>query len=167
LGAIITAAALAPRLALAANPRGSMDTWASDGATAEVIGQGREPVVASRVALEVAGGAVIVHWALSYEALVTARSLPGDRYPEVGILALAALDRDGQELARWTLGETAAKGAKDQGVAVRLAGTGSGLWVDRPRAPGRRAYVFKVWNERARPAGTLTVTTRTMVCEER
>jgi hypothetical protein len=144
-----------------------MNSWASDVATAEVIGQGREPVTASRVALEVAGGAVVVHWALSYEALVTARSLPGDRYPEVRILALAALERDGRELARWTLGENAAKGAKDEGIAVRLAGTGSGLFVDRPQGPGRRTYVLKVWNERARPAGTLKVTTRTMVCEER
>ena len=46
-------------------------------------------------------------------------------------------------------------------------GTASGLFIDRTPGSGRKIYVLKVWNERAGRAGTVTVGTRAMICEER
>jgi hypothetical protein len=150
-----------------ANHRSAMTDWASDVATDAVSGRGREPVEANRVALDVGGGAVVVQWSLSYVAYVSIRGGPGQRYPVARVRALAALERDGLEIARWTLGEDHAQGAKDTTVEARVTGTASGLFVDRTSGPGRKTYVLKVWNERASRDGMVTVGTRTMICEER
>jgi hypothetical protein len=146
-----------------------MVNWASDVATAAVTGQGREPVSVSRVVLEARGGAVVVQWSLSYQAQLSNRPGVGDQYPLVQLQAMAALERDGLELARWTLGEDQAQGTKDRWVAVRAAGTAGGLFVDRTPGSGRKTYQLKVWNERMTRYGTATITvgTRTMICEER
>ena len=152
----------------AAAQRGAMANWASDGATAEASGQGREPVEASRVALAVDGGAVVVQWSLSYRAHASLRGGPG-RPAVARVQAIAALERDGLELARWTLAEDQAEGAKDAQVRAQVAGTASGLFVDRTAGAGRRTYVLKVWNQQASAYGTaiMTLGTRTMICEER
>lgn len=144
-----------------------MANWGSAVATDAVSGRGREPVEASRVALEVGGGAVVVQWSLSYDADVVVRGGPGNRYALARVQAVAALERNGVEIARWPLGEDRAKGAKDAIVQARLTGTASGLFVDRRPGSGRRTYVLKVWNEQAGRDGTLTLGTRTMICEER
>jgi hypothetical protein len=146
---------------------GAVTSWASDVATPAVSGRGREPVEASRVALDVGGGAVVVQWSLSYDASVIITGGPGNRYPVAQVQAMAALERDGVEIARWTLGEDRAQGAKDARVQARLTGTASGLFVDRTPGSGRKTYVLKVWNERASRHGTVTLGTRTMICEER
>jgi hypothetical protein len=150
-----------------ANHRSAMTDWASDVATDAVSGRGREPVEANRVALDVGGGAVVVQWSLSYVAYVSIRGGPGQRYPVARVRALAALERDGLEIARWTLGEDHAQGAKDTTVEARVTGTASGLFVDRTSGSRRTTYVLKVWNERASRDGMVTVGTRTMICEER
>ena len=144
-----------------------MTNWASDVATPALSGRGREPVEASRVALDVGGGAVVGQWSLSYDASVIITGGPGNRYPVAQVQAMAALERDGVEVARWTLGEDRARGAKDTRVQARLTGTASGLFVDRTPGSGRKTYVLKVWNERASRHGTVTLGTRTMICEER
>jgi hypothetical protein len=92
------------REAATANHRSAMTNWASDVATEAVSGRGREPVEASRVVLDVGGGAVVVQWSLSYDAYVSIRSGPGQRYPVAQVRAIAALERGGLEIARWTLG---------------------------------------------------------------
>jgi len=147
--------------------RGTVTNWASDVATPAVSGRGREPVEASRVALDVGGGAVVVQWSLSYDVSVSVQGGAGNRYPVARVQAVAALERNGVEIARWPLGEDRAQGAKDARVEARLTGTASGLFVDRAPGSGRKTYVLKVWNERARRDGTISVGTRTMVCEER
>jgi hypothetical protein len=148
---------------------GAVGNWASDVATQPIGATGREPLEASRVALDARGGAVVVQWSLSYDASVAVQGGPGNRYPVARIQPMAALERDGMEIARWTLGEDETRGAKDARVQTRLTGTASGLFVDRTPGSGRKTYVLKVWNERTPPYSTLaiTVSTRTMVCEER
>jgi len=150
-----------------AGEREAVTNWASDVATSVVSGRGREPVEASRVVLNVGGGAVVVQWSLSYDASVILTGGPGNRYALARVEAMAALERDGVEIARWALGENQAQGAKDARVAARLRGTASGLFIDRTPGSGRKIYVLKVWNERAGRAGTVTVGTRAMICEER
>ena len=114
-----------------------MINWASDVATQEVTGSGREPVEASRVALDVRGGAVVVQWSLSYHAFVQVRGGPGRRFPLVQVQPMAALERDGVEIARWTLGEDQARGAKDP--MVRLAAHRDGERPVRRSDAGLRA----------------------------
>ena len=145
-----------------------MTNWASDVATAEASGLGREAVEASRVVLEIDGGAVVVQWSLSYHAYASLRGGPG-RPAVAQVQVMAVLERDGLEIARWTLAEDRAQGAKDDTVRAQVSGTASGLFVDRAAGPGRKTYVLKVWNGRASPYGTakIRVGTRTMICEER
>jgi hypothetical protein len=81
--------------------------------------------------------------------------------------AIAALERNGVEIARWTLGEDRVQAAQDAMARARLTGTASGLFVDRVPGFGRKTYVLKVWNERARRYGTVTLGTRAMICEKR
>jgi hypothetical protein len=52
-------------------------------------------------------------------------------------------------------------------VQARLIGTASGLFVDRAPGSRRKTYVLKVWNQRPTRSGAVTVSTRTMVCEQR
>lgn len=141
-----------------------MANWASDVATVTLNARGRDAVEASRVVLEVKGGSVIVQWSLSYRAQVSTRSGVGEQFPQARLQAMAALERDGLELARWTLGEDQAQGAKDARVAVQVAGTASGLFVDRTPGSGRKTYHLKGWNERVSlyGAATIAVGTRTM-----
>lgn len=146
-----------------------MANWASDVATAEVSGQGREPVEASRVVLAVEGGAVVVQWSLSYHAYASVRGGPG-RPTVARVQAMAALERNGAEIARWTLAEDQTQSPqRDAMVQAQVTGTASGLFVDRAVRSGRRTYVLKVWNQQASPYGTalMTLGTRTMICEER
>jgi hypothetical protein len=150
-----------------AGEHGAVTNWASEVATQAASARGREPVEASRVALDVEGGAVVVEWSLSYDAYVDVKGGPGNRYPIAQVQAMAALERDGVEIARWTLGEDQTRGSKDARVQARLIGTASGLFVDRPPGLGRKTYVLKVWNDRRSRSGAVTVSTRTMICEER
>jgi len=147
-----------------AGEREAVTNWASDVATSVVRGRGREPVEASRVVLNVGGGAVVVQWSLSYDASVIITGGPGNRYALARVEAMAALERDGVEIARWALGENQAQGPRMRGWR---RGTASGLFIDRTPGSGRKIYVLKVWNERAGRAGTVTVGTRAMICEER
>ena len=147
--------------------RAAMINWASDVATEEVTSSGREPVEASRVVLNLRGGAVVVQWSLSYDAVVDVRGGPGNRFPSARVQPVAALERDGVEIARWVLGEDEARGPKDARVRARLAGTAGAVFVDRAPGRGRRTYVLKVWNEPRSQSGVVTVSARTMVCEER
>ena len=110
---------------------------------------------------------MVVQWSLSYDVSVSVQGGAGNRYPVARVQAVAALERNGVEIARWPLGEDRAQGAKDARVEARLTGTASGLFVDRAPGSGRKTYVLKVWNERARRDGTISLGTRTMVCEER
>ena len=147
--------------------RGGMTNWASDVATGSATARGSEPVEASRVALDVGGGAVVVQWSFSYHAYVNTQGPGAGPQPRVEVRAIAALERDGLEIARWTLGEDQAEGDKDRPVQARVTGTASGLFVDRTPGRGRKTYVLKVWNERPSRWGAVTVGTRTMICEER
>jgi hypothetical protein len=144
-----------------------MSNWASDVATQAVSARGQDAVEASRVTLAGAGGPVVVQWSLSYHAYVNARGPGVGPQPRVEVEAIAALERDGIEIARWTLGEDEAEGDKDRPVQARVTGTASGLFVDRTPGQGRKTYVLKVWNERPSRWGVVTVGTRTMICEER
>jgi hypothetical protein len=146
---------------------GAMTDWASDVATEAVTGRGREPVEASRVSLEVSGGAVVVQWSLSYDVDTIVERGPGNRFPVAQVQAMAALERSGVEIARWTLGEDRVQAAQDAMARARLTGTASGLFVDRAPGFGRKTYILKVWNERARRYGAVTLSTRTMICEKR
>lgn len=174
-GSLVVPALLALSLALAtgsaapaAAQRGAMANWASDVGTAEVSSQGREPVEASHVMLAVEGGAVVVQWSLSYHAYASLRGGPG-RPAVARVQAIAALERNGVEIARWTLAEDEVQGTKDAMVRAQVVGTTSGLFVDREARAGRKTYVLKVWNQQASPYGTalMTLGTRTMICEER
>jgi hypothetical protein len=160
---------VAAQTAIIPEGHGAVGNWASAVATEPVGATGREPVEASRVALDARGGAVVVQWSLSYDALVSTRGGPGQRFPAARIRVLAALERNGLEIARWTLGEDEAAGPKDATVRARLTGTASAQFVDRTPAPGPKTYILKVWNERASPYATpqVTVGTRTMIVEER
>jgi hypothetical protein len=80
---------------------------------------------------------------------------------------VAALERDGVEIARWTLGEDEAQVFQNMMAQARIAGTASGLFVDRTPGSGRKTYVLKVRNDRPSRYGVVTVSTRTMICEER
>jgi hypothetical protein len=119
-------------------------------------------VEANRVTLTVAGGPVVVQWSLSYAGQVTRLPLGSGRSASVvRIQTLASLERDGTELARWTLADQ----TQDLSLPTAqgwIAGTASGLFVDRASDSGRR-YVLKVWNGGA----GISVSTRTMICEER
>jgi hypothetical protein len=144
-----------------------MANWASDVAIGTASARGSEPVEASRVALDVGGGAVVVQWSFSYHAYVNTQGPGSGPQPRVEVQAMAALERDGLEIARWTLGEDQAEGDKDRAVQARVTGTASGLFVDRTPGRGRKTYALKVWNERPSRWGAVTVSTRTMICEER
>jgi hypothetical protein len=148
---------------------GAVTNWASDVATDAVSARGREPMEASRVSLEVRAGAVVVQWSLSYDVSAAVMGGPGYRNPIVRVQPMAALERNGIEIARWTLGEDQTRGDQGQRVQVRLTGTASGLFVDRTPGSGRKTYILKVWNEGVPASGTLAVAagTRTMICEER
>jgi len=140
----------------------AMTNWASDVITETATASGRDPVEANRVTLTVAGGPVVVEWSLSYTAQVTQPILPSGRSASiVRIQTLASLERDGTELARWTLAD------QTQNLSLPAAqgwitGTASGLFVDHASGSGRRSYVLKVWN-----SGAISVSSRTMICEER
>jgi hypothetical protein len=170
LGAALVAPVLSPAWTqevgrTASGEHGAMTNWASDVATDVVSSRDGGPLAASRVSLDVAGGAVVVQWSLSYDLEVTGWGGPGDR-PVALVQAMAALERDDVEIARWTLGEDRRQ-AKGTRVHARLIGTASGLFVDRAPGFGRTIYVLKVWNERAKRHGTVTVSTRAMICENR
>jgi hypothetical protein len=147
--------------------RGAMTSWASDVATEMVSAHGQEGVEASRVTLAVAGGPVLVQWSFSYRVQVNPQWPISNRQPRVEVQAMAALERDGTEIARWTLGEDEAQAPKDRMAQARVTGTASGLFVDRTPGSGPKTYVLKVWNERPSRWGVVTVSTRTMICEER
>jgi hypothetical protein len=147
--------------------RGAMINWASDVATQEVTSSGREPVEASRVVLDVRDGAVVVQWSLSYDVVAQVRGGTGRHFPLVQVQVMAALERGGVEIARWPLGEDRVRGGKDGLVRVQVTGTASGLFVDRKPGSGRKTYVLRVWNARPAQSGAVTVSTRTMICEER
>jgi hypothetical protein len=145
---------------------GTMTTWASDVATKTLSSRGQGAVEASRVTLAVAGGPVVVHWSLSFLVYVAATSQgPGHGSP-LRVEAVASLERDGVEIARWRLGEDEAQVLNRIMGQARVTGTASGLFVDRP-APGPRTYVLKVWNERPSRDSVVSVGTRTLICEER
>ena len=74
---------------------------------------------------------------------------------------------DGVEIARWTLGEDEAQVFQRHDGAAVVTGTASGLFVDRTPGSGRKTYVLKVRNDRPSRYGVVTVSTRTMICEER
>jgi hypothetical protein len=140
----------------------AMTNWASDVVAETASASGRDPVEANRVTLNVAGGPVVVQWSLSYTAQVTQPILGSGRSASVvRIQTLASLERDGTELARWTLADQ----TQDLSLPTAqgwIAGTASGLFVDHASGSGRRIYVLKVWN-----SGGISVSTRTMICEER
>jgi hypothetical protein len=148
---------------------GAMSDWASDVATEAVSGRGREPVEASRVSLDVDGGTVVVQWSLSYDVDTVAERGPGpsNRFPVAQVQAIAALERSGVEIARWTLGEDRVQAGQDGLAQARLTGTASGLFIDRAPGHGRKTYVLKVSNEGARRYGAVTLGTRAMICEKR
>jgi hypothetical protein len=81
--------------------------------------------------LTVAGGPVVVQWSLSYTAGVrTALLASGPGGSVAHIQVLAALERDGIELARWTLAD------QSQDLSLPAAqgwatGSASGLFVDQ------------------------------------
>ena len=107
--------------------------------------------------LTVAGGPVVVQWSLSYTAHANTPFSESGRGASI-----ASLERDGVEIARWTLADQ----AQDFSLPTAqpwVSGTASGLFVDHVSGSGRRAYVLKVWN---RGAG-VSVSTRTLICEER
>jgi hypothetical protein len=163
LGALLLGPWSAQAAGAAATGSDTMTNWASDVITETASASGRDPVEANRVTLTVAGGPVVVEWSLSYTAGVSTPPLgPGRSVSIVRIQTHASLERDGTELARWTLA--------DQTLDLSLptaqgwiTGTASGLFVDHASGSGRRTYVLKVWN---RGAG-ISVSTRTMICEER
>jgi hypothetical protein len=144
--------------------RGTMTNWSSDVALEALSARGAEPVEANRVMLNLGGGPVIVQWSLSYHAYANSQ---GQRAGSVGVRPVAILEREGIEIARWSLGENQAEGPKDQAFQARVTGTASGLFVDRTPGSGRRTYILKVSNERSSRNSAVTVTTRTMICEER
>jgi hypothetical protein len=80
---------------------------------------------------------------------------------------MAALERDGPEIARWMLAKDQAEAMKDSEVRLQVTGTTGGLFVDRQPGVGHKTYVLKVWNETAGRNSAMTVSTRTMICEER
>ena len=140
-----------------------MTNWASDVITETASASGRDPVEANRVTLTVAGGPVVVQWSLSYTAHVnTPFQESGRSASVVSIQTVASLERDGVEIARWTLADQAQDLSLPTAQAW-VAGTASGLFVDHASGSGRRTYVLKVWN---RGPG-INVSTRTMICEER
>jgi hypothetical protein len=147
----------------AATGSDTMTNWASDVITETARASGRDPVEANRVTLTVAGRPVVVEWSLSYTVQVTQLPLGSGRSPSiVRIQTLASLERDGTELARWTLADQ----TQDTSLPTAqgyIAGTASGLFVDHASGSARRTYVLKVWNSGA----GISVSTRTMICEER
>jgi hypothetical protein len=155
---------LSPRTAGAAATGGkALTNWASDVVTETASASGRDPVEANRVTLTVAGGPVVVQWSLSYTGQITQLPLGSGRSASVvRIQTLASLERDGTELARWTLADQ----TEDLSLPTAqgwIAGTASGLFVDHASGSGRRTYVLKAWNSGA----GISVSTRTMICEER
>jgi hypothetical protein len=106
---------------------------------------------------------VVVQWSLSYTGQVTQLPVGSGRSASVvRIQTFASLERDGTELARWTLADQ----TEDLSLPTAqgwIAGTASGLFVDHASGSGRRTYVLKVWNTGA----GISVSTRTMICEER
>jgi hypothetical protein len=170
-GAALAASALSPAWTQELDPttsgeQGAVTDWASDVATDVARGRG-EPVEASRVSLDVRGGAVVVQWSLSYVVHVSIRGSPANPRPVALVEAVAALERNGVEIARWILGDDRTQGRRDSNVQAWVTGTASGLFVDRAPGFGRTTYVLKVWNERAKRHGTVTVSTRAMICEKR
>jgi hypothetical protein len=145
---------------------GAMTNWASDVATKTVSTRGQGTVEASRVTLAVAGGPVVVQWSLSFRVYVHTTGAEHARSATLQVEAVASLERDGVEVARWMLGEDHAQGYPRPTSQARVTGTAGGLFVDRP-APGARTYVLKVWNKQPSRDGVVTVGTRTMICEER
>jgi hypothetical protein len=141
----------------------AMTNWASDVITETASASGRDPVEANRVTLTVAGGPVVVQWSLSYTGQITQLPLGSGRSASVvRIQTVASLERDGTELARWTLADQ----TEDLSLPTAqgwIAGTASGLFVDHASGSGRRTYVLKVWNSGA----GISVSMRTMICEER
>jgi hypothetical protein len=161
---LLTLAHSAPRTAGAAAAGGkAMTNWASDVVAETASASGRDPVEANRVTLTVAGGPVVVEWSLSYTAQFTQPILGSGRSASVvRVQTLASLERDGTELARWTLADQ----TQDLSLPTAqgwITGTASGLFVDHASGSGRRTYALKVWS---RGAG-ISVSTRTMICEER
>lgn len=66
----------------------AMTGWASGVATEAVSGRGREPVEASRVTLDVSGGAVVVQWSLSHDVDTIVDRGPGNRFPVAQVLGI-------------------------------------------------------------------------------
>jgi hypothetical protein len=145
---------------------GAMTNWASDVATKTLSSRGQGAVEASRVTLAVAGGPVVVQWSLSFLIYVAASGAEHLRSGTLRVDAVASLERDGAEIARWMLGEDDTQGQPRPTSQARVTGTAGGLFLDQP-APGRRTYVLKVWNKQPSRDGVVTVGTRTMICEER
>jgi hypothetical protein len=145
---------------------GAMTNWASDVATKTVSTRGQGTVEASRVTLAVAGGPVVVQWSLSFLVYVHTTGAEHARSATLQVEAVASLERDGAEIARWMLGEDHARGFPRPTSQARVTGTAGGLFVDRP-APGPRTYVLKVWNKQPSRDAVVTIGTRTMICEER
>lgn len=145
---------------------GPMTNWASDVATKAVSARGQDAVEASRVTLAVAGGPVVVQWSLSFLVYVHTTGAEHARSATLQVEAVASLERDGAEIARWMLGQDQAQGHPRPTSQARVTGTAGGLFVDRP-APGPRTYVLKVWNKQPSRDAVVTVGTRTMICEER
>ena len=108
-----------------------MTNWASEVITETASASGRDPVEANRVTLTVAGGPVVVQWSLSYDrprqhglsrSRAEARLLFASR-------RIASLERDGVEIARWTLADQAQDLSLPSAQAW-VTGTASGLFVD-------------------------------------
>jgi hypothetical protein len=115
--------------------RDAMTKWASDVATKRVSTRGQGAVEASRVMLAVTGGPVVVQWSLSFLVYVHTTSAEHARSATLQVEAVASLERDGVEIARWMLGEDQAQGFPRPTSRARVTGTAGGLFVDRP-APG-------------------------------
>jgi hypothetical protein len=109
----------------------------------------------------------VVQWSLSYQAYVVASGQAWEQWPIVEVRAMAALERDGLEIARWTLAEDQAPGTKDRRMRLQVTGTTGALFVDRQPGVGHKTYVLKVWNQTPGRNSAITVSTRTMICEER
>lgn len=152
--------------------RAAMSNWASDvvPAALRTSPENRGVLEANRIELEVGGGSVLVQWSLSYDAQARTAGQARGRRQRARVQALARLERDGVEIARWSLGsdEALQPAAQDQPALAQVAGTASGLYVDPTPGPGRRSYVLKVWSE-ATPAlsATMAIEMRTLICEER
>jgi hypothetical protein len=108
---------------------------------------------------------VVIQWSLSYDAYANTAPWGGNQQPRPAVTTMAGLERDGVEIARWTLGADQAQKLSPPPAQARVTGTASGLFVDHAAGSGRRTYVLRVW--KGGGPGAVIVSTRTMICEER